>query len=114
MADANLAAGTLDKRVVVERQVVTVDSAGVQSIVWEHYADRWANVRDLSGNALMLAQQIQSEVRTRITLRYDNQIRESMRILFRGFVFDVKSVQTDPDSGLEYLTLMCARGLNAG
>lgn len=109
-----LDAGELRDRITIQSQITTVNSFGESVTEWEDYALRWAQIVDLSGNALLLAQQIQSEVRTRIVVRFDPAIRESMRVLWDGFVFDIKSVQRDPDTGREWLTMMCSRGLSAG
>ncbi len=112
MSAKPLDAGLLRHRVTLDRQTTTLNEYGEQETVWTEYGQRWAQVVDLSGNQLLLAQQIQSEVRTRIVVRYDANIVETMRVRWRTFVFDIKSVQLDPDSGLEFQTLMCSRGLN--
>lgn len=114
MATKNLAAGLLKHRILFQRQISTINSAGENVIEWEDYAERWAQIEDLSGNQLLLAQQVQSEVRTRIRVRQDPQIIPSMRGLWRSFVYDIKAVRLDPDSGLEFQWLECASGLNAG
>lgn len=110
----SLAAGLLRHRVSLQQQITVQNSAGEQTAVWDEYASRWAQIVDLSGTHLLLAQQVQSEVKTRIVLRYDAAIVPSMRIVWRTFAFDIKAVQLDPDSGLEYVSCMCGRGLNDG
>lgn len=107
----SLAAGKLRHQVQIQQPVTVIDSNGERTETWEHVAYVWAAVEPLSAKEFMTAQQIQSKVSTRITIRYRDSIDATMRIVFRGKLFNIEGVLSDPVSGLEYLTLPCSQGL---
>jgi len=51
---------------------------------WTTYARVWAAVEDLSGREFWAAQQVQSEVTTRVRFRYLPGVEPSMRVLHAG------------------------------
>ncbi|MNL44188.1 Phage head-tail joining protein [compost metagenome] len=74
-----------------------------------------ASVEPLSARDLIAAQAGQSEVSARMVIRYRAGVLPSMRILHRGNVYNIQGPPLpDPDSGLEYLTLLVAAGVNDG
>lgn len=74
-----------------------------------------ASVTPLSARDLIAAQAAQSEASARITIRYRAGVLPTMRIVYRGEVYDMKGpALPDPDSGLEYLTILVAKGVNDG
>jgi len=80
--------------------------------VWEKLP---AYVTPLSARELIAAQAAQSEASARIMIRYRAGVLPTMRIIFRADVYDIKGPPLpDPDSGLEYLTILVAKGVNDG
>jgi SPP1 family predicted phage head-tail adaptor len=73
-----------------------------------------AEITALSGRELIAAQAEQSAVTTRIKVRYRPGFVTSMRILHRNTVYNVEAAIPDPDSGFEWVTLLCSSGLNEG
>lgn len=74
-----------------------------------------ASVTPLSARDLIAAQAAQSEASARIVIRYRAGVLPTMRIIHRGEVYDIKGPPLpDPDSGLEYLTILVAKGVNDG
>lgn len=74
-----------------------------------------ASVTPLSARDLIAAQAAQSEATARVVIRYRSGVVPTMRIIHRGEVYDIKGpALPDPDSGLEYLTIVVARGVNDG
>jgi SPP1 family predicted phage head-tail adaptor len=74
-----------------------------------------ASVTPLSARDLIAAQAAQSETSARIMIRYRAGVLPTMRIIYRGEVYDIKGpALPDPDSGLEYLTILVAKGVNDG
>lgn len=110
----SLAAGKLRHRVEIQSQETVINTFGERDTQWVHFAYAQAAVEPLSAKEFVSAQQIQSKVTTRITIRQRDGIVASMRILFRGQVFNIEGVLTDPVSGLEYMTLPCSEGINDG
>lgn len=110
----SIAAGRLRHRVEIQQQVSTVDSSGETSIEWETVDTVWAAVEPLSAREYIAAQQIGSQITTRITIRYRDDIVPSMRILHGSTIYNIQGVLADADSGIEYLTLPCSAGRNDG
>ena len=122
-----LNAGELRHRVRIERRQAEVDSNGdvIQDpqtgevpFVWAILGSRWARIRPHSGREFVESMAYQSEVTARITVRNDLDITASDRVVHekRGaeVVYNVAAVLPDPDSGLEYVTLMVSCGVNEG
>ncbi|CAI8769741.1 phage head closure protein [Pseudomonas serbica] len=80
--------------------------------VWEKVP---AAVEPLSARDLIAAQAGQSEASGRMVIRYRPDVLPTMRILHRGDVYDIQGQpMPDPVSGLEYLTILVAKGVNDG
>lgn len=80
--------------------------------VWEKVP---ASVEPLSARDLIAAQAGQSEASGRMVIRYRPGVLPTMRILHRGDVYNIQGPPLpDPDSGLEYLTILVAKGVNDG
>ncbi|KPB64253.1 Head-tail adaptor [Pseudomonas amygdali pv. myricae] len=74
-----------------------------------------ASVEPLSSRDLIAAQAAQSDASARIVVRYRAGLLPTMRILFRGEVYAIKGPpMPDPDSGLEYLTILVSKGVLNG
>lgn len=107
-----LKAGRLRHRIRIEQPGYVQDPATGEMLPgWSTFADAVpAAVEDLSVRDFIAAGAEQSEVTTRITIRYREGVTATMRAIWRGRVYSIKGVMHDPDSGLEYLTLPCAMG----
>lgn len=80
--------------------------------VWEKVP---ASVEPLSARDLIAAQAGQSEASGRMVIRYRAGVLPTMRILYRGDVYSIQGQpMPDPVSGLEYLTILVAKGVNDG
>ena len=80
--------------------------------VWEKVP---ASVESLSARDLIAAQAGQSEASGRMVIRYRAGVLPTMRILHRGDIYNIQGPpMPDPVSGLEYLTILVAKGLNDG
>ena len=82
------------------------------STVWDKVP---ASVEPLSARDLIAAQAGQSEATARMVIRYRAGILPTMRILHRGEIYNIQGPPLpDPVSGLEYLTILVARGVSDG
>lgn len=80
--------------------------------VWEKVP---AEVSALSARDLIAAQAGQSEASGRVVIRYRPGVVPTMRIIHRGEVYEIQGQpMPDPVSGLEYLTMLVAKGVNDG
>lgn len=111
-----LSAGRLRHRIRIEKPVYEQDPVTGEMVKgWSLVADKVpAAIEPLSVREFIAARSYQSEVTARIVIRRRAEIDATMRILHRDRVYNIRGVLSDPDSGLEYLTLPCSEGVNDG
>lgn len=108
--------GELRHRITIQRPKTTQDATtGQTSTVWINVAtDIAAAIKPLSVREFIASQQMQSEISTRIVIRYREGLTADMRILHKTQIYNPQGWLPDPDSGLEYLTAPCSLGANNG
>lgn len=84
----------------VDQYVTPIDQG------WQDVATVWASVEPIQGREYVLLQNTQSELTTRIRIRYRSGIKPSMRVLYGTRVFDIQSV-IDPEERHIEQQLMC-------
>lgn len=110
-----LHAGKLRHRVVIEYRDETQDpDTGAQSVTWVEFATVWASVEPLSAREFIQSSAVQSDITARIVIRYLPGVNASMRVVHREEIYNIRGVLSDKVSGLEFLTLPCAVGVNEG
>ena len=108
-------AGKLRHRIMLQKPVKTQSpTTGAVVNSWADVAKLWADVVDLSSREFVAAQAAQTEITSRITIRYRKDVTSKHRILFGSRIFNIQGVLADDKSGLEYLTLPCSQGVNDG
>lgn len=114
----SIAAGKLRHRIALQsHQYVGQDPvSGEELRDWVTVRECWAAIEPLSARDLIAAQAAQSKATARITIRFADDIDASLRVLHlrRGkeVVYEIEGVLEDPNSGLEYITLLCAKGVS--
>jgi SPP1 family predicted phage head-tail adaptor len=73
-----------------------------------------AEITAMSGREFVAAQAIQSEVDTRIKMRFRPGLKAAMRVLHREVTYNIEAIMPDPKSGIRYLVLLCKSGVNSG
>lgn len=107
-------AGRLRHRVTLRNRVETQDATtGALSVTWTDVATVWAAVEPLSAREFIAAQAVSSQVTTRITIRFRDDVTPKMRAVHGSTVYDITGVLADPKSGREYLTLPVAEVVGA-
>lgn len=109
-------AGKLRHRITIqERQNVQDPVSGEMLPSWAVLHSNIAcSVNPLSAKELIAAAAVQSKVTARIMIRHLDNIDATMRILWRGKVYDIYGVLADYHSGLEWITLPVGEGLTDG
>ncbi|QBR52661.1 phage head closure protein [Erwinia sp. QL-Z3] len=108
-------AGKLRHRIILQMPVKTQSpTTGAVLNAWGDVAGLWADVVDLSAREFIAAQAAQSEITTRITIRYRDDVTSKHRFSFKGQIYNIHGALADDKSGLEYLTLPCSKGVNDG
>lgn len=98
--------GKLRHRVTLQEYVTARDSFGAEIPTWVDVATVWASVSPISGKEYFAAHQINAEVSTKITMRFRPGITPKMRVLFNNRCFEILSVLSFEERGIE-LALMC-------
>lgn len=109
-----VSAGQLRHRVTLQEKQDSRGDYGEVITDWADVADVWAQVAPQSGKEYIASQAVQSEVTTRITIRYRDDVDASMRVAYRGKLYNIHAVLPDAGSGLDHLSLMCSEGVNDG
>lgn len=113
-------AGPFRHRVRLDRPTYVQDPVtGEQTLKWVAVATVWARIEPLSAREFIAAQANQSEITARIVIRYRSDVIASWRAVHMvngvaGKVYNIRGALADPDSGLEWMTLPCAAGVNDG
>jgi SPP1 family predicted phage head-tail adaptor len=99
------------------RDVVTIQAPGVAQdeigepvAAWTAFASVRANVRDLTGRELFAAQAVQSQVTTKVTIRFREDVLPSMRVMRGAEAFTIQDVM-NTTGRRDWTELLCVRGV---
>lgn len=99
-------AGQLDQRITVDRLEQGFDEIGQPFTSWAPLFTVWAAVEPLAGREYIAAAAAQSEVTTRIRLRFRPGVTSADRVSHEGREYNIVSV-IDYKSANRELVLMC-------
>lgn len=102
-------AGKLRHQITIDRLTTTQDEMGEIIEGWITIGTFAASVEPINGREYFAAQAIQSEVTTRIRMRYEAGILPSDRITHGSAIYDLLSV-INPEMRNRELILMCKSG----
>ncbi len=107
--------GRLRHNVLIEHQVHTQDPAtGADLLAWATFkASVPAEVLTGPGREFRESGAGQAEVTARINMRWFSGLLPTMRITWRGVVYNIRSIETDATGRAEY-RVACTGGVNAG
>lgn len=108
-------AGTLRKRLLIQRRSMSQDSSGAQVSTWTDYATVWAEIDPISDVAKFYAGAQQAGVTHTITTRYFPALANpievaAMRGVFEGRYFTFRAPQDEGERHRE-LVLKATEGL---
>lgn len=108
--------GELRHRITIQRPIQQQDpETGQLTTNWVNVATNIAAaIKPSSVREFVAAQAMQSQVTTRIVIRYRAGLTAQMRILHGSKIYNPQGWLADPDSGIEYLTAPCSEGTNQG
>lgn len=124
----SIQAGRLRHRVRIEEKRYLLDSngdawqdpqTGATREEWTLVATVWAAIEPVSAREFVQSQAMQSQVTTRIVIRYRDGMHAAMRLVHvrtgrPDVVYNPAAFLADKDSGLDYLTAPCSQGVNEG
>ena len=111
--------GKLPHRIAIEYETEGEQDqvTGHVPIIWSEFTKVWGKLEALSTKDQLQAQAINSSMTARCKIRYSStasRIDSTMRVLFRGKYWKIDGDPiSDNQSGLEWLTLNLAEGLES-
>lgn len=99
--------GKLRRRVTLQELVKTDDGYGGTIETWQDITTIWAAIEPLRGNERYTAQQVQSELSHKVTIRYRTGIKPQMRLLYKDRIFEIEAV-LDVEERHQWLELLCS------
>jgi SPP1 family predicted phage head-tail adaptor len=111
----SISAGRLRHRIDIEQKSYNQDSSGDMIASWAAlYENVPSSIEPLSAREFLAAQNTQSQVVARVTIRYRAGLNATMRINHNGTIYNPAGFLSDKISGLEYLTIPVTAGTNEG
>lgn len=105
-----LRAGTLNRRVRIERPVIeTLPSGKPVSRGWELVAEVWANIRVASGKEHIAGGAELASTSASFRIRWRTGLTTDMRLVHAGVVYDITAVLPDL-AGREHVDLVATTG----
>ena len=101
-------AGWLRHRITVQDKQVSRAQNGEEEITWPDHFSAWASVEPFRGREYLESKQVETDVDTRIRLRYQpgKQPLPRMRVVYGSRIFEIESVINAKEMDIE-LNLMC-------
>lgn len=92
--------GRLRHRVSIQKATETRDAAGGVIQSWATVAKRWASIQPATGKERIEADQVESRITHKITMRHYTNLSPEYRIEHNGRLFGVVSVANLDDRGI--------------
>lgn len=99
-------AGRLRHRVSIQQRVEARNGYGELITTWSTLATVWGSVEPIRGREFFEAEQVQSEISTRVRIRYYDGITAQMRVLFGARKLQIVAV-IDVNERHKEMQLMC-------
>lgn len=103
----------LQHRITIQKCVRVIGSDGIAEESWQHHATVWASIEPLRGREYLQSMTVNTEVSTRIRIRYQPDITSSMRVMYNARIYNILSVINLKERNRE-LELMCAEVIQNG
>ena len=109
-----LAAGSLNRRITIERRAAGVDSRGQASGAWEPVATVWAMEMPRSARQFAAAGQMQAELSMAWRIRYRTDVTAAMRVVDDlGQPWEIAGPPV-PSARREWLDVFALQGVRDG
>ncbi len=108
-----LPAGSLSRRVRLQKPVASQDSLGEAIPTWVDVAAVWADIRYLNGKEYLAAQLEISKASVSVRIRWRSDVNAGMRVVHGGDFYNIEAVLPDLQ-GRQHLDLVCSVGANKG
>lgn len=99
-------AGRMRQRVKIQNRVEARNGYGELITTWSTLATVWASVEPIRGREFFEAEQVQSEISTRVRIRYYEGVTAEMRLLYETRPLQIMAV-IDVNERHKEMQLMC-------
>lgn len=100
----------LNRRISIERPVLTDNGSGGATVVWMKVCETWAKMRPARGVERIAHGQLTATTMETITIRYIAELDERWRLNFEGRLFNIRDI-ADLEERHIYLELSCEEGV---
>ena len=110
-----MAAGNLDRRVVIERATYSPNAFNEPVPAWSTYATLWAGRKDVSDGEKMAAGQVGAFLQSRFVVRFSTTtkaIRPTDRLVYDGGYWNITGIKETADGRNRFLEITCARDMD--
>ncbi len=107
-------AGELDQRVKLYQRATGTNAKGERLKEWVFVTEVWAKVVPLRGREFFAAGQEQSEITTRIRIRWRQGVTEDMRLTWFDEPYDIAAPPINVNGARIWWDLMCKHGTRDG
>lgn len=81
--------GELKHRIIFQRLTTSINDNGFEVKTWEPFKTVWAKVENLHGREYFTAAHVKAERTVKFTIRYLEDIDETMKILFKDKIYNI-------------------------
>lgn len=111
-----ISSGKLRHRITVQKPVEQQNEVtGIVDTQWIDFINLWASIEPLSAREFVASQSEVSKITTRITIRYNSDITDKMRVKHhksgKDLYYNIEGILSDKESGIEYITMPCSEGV---
>ncbi|MPW17879.1 phage head closure protein [Paraburkholderia sp. CNPSo 3157] len=101
-----LQAGSLNRRITIQRQSADRDEDGHPEAVWTDVVVTWASIAHKSGLQSIRGDAEVSLVQASIRVRYRTDVAAGMRVVHGSTIYQIRAVLPD-ERGREFTDLVC-------
>jgi SPP1 family predicted phage head-tail adaptor len=87
--------GEMNHYISLQYRTVTRDASGAEVETWTTEDSMWAKIESLTGREYFAAQQNQSEIDKKITIRVRRNVTADKRFIYGNRVFEIKAILPD-------------------
>lgn len=106
-------AGALNRRVALQKVVMTSDAEGVSGETWSLVSNVWANINPAGGTEQMQAGQMEEKITHRVTIRYRSDLSTRQRFVYGTRTFLIHSM-LDQDEAHREIDCLCEEIVTTG
>jgi SPP1 family predicted phage head-tail adaptor len=88
--------GAMDRRIIIQRSVVTRDAVGGVTETWEDQFSVWAEIPRQAGNESAIADADRSQETRQFRIRYRTGIASNThRVSYQSKIYDIRHIQEE-------------------